>query len=346
MQKLEIQLAQLLGCLARKRTQTGRRRFTEDEDLLVPGIDPFFIDTETKIIPSKAARRLLSKTQVLTNPNNLHIRKRITHSAEVTSVASFMSALLGLNVECTKAISLGHDIGHPPFGHDGEAFLNTLDPSKPFRHEVMGVVIAQHVEREGAGLNLTHETLCGIMRDAWPLLPGEPQPELSEEAKVVMWADRFAYITGDYNDMLRIGYPIPKEISDLMSALGENQRRRVNTLEVALVKESARLGSVTFKESLVAHTFLRIKDLMYESYRELNASNATSILGRIYEFIKKVVRDIDPALVLALMTDSDVVYLASQPILDYSHYRQVTVAEIIPALQGKEIRWWEPDLAW
>jgi len=341
-------LSEARGCLEAKRTRTARRRFTDDEDLLVPGIDPFLIDSELKIAPSKAVRRMLDKTQVLTNPRNLHIRKRITHAGEVTSAASFIAALLGLNVELARAIALGHDIGHPPFGHDGEAFLNTLVPNRAFKHEIMGVVIAQHIERGGKGLNLTHEVLSGFVRDAWPKVVGEKIPPMSEEAKVVMWADRFAYVTGDYNDMERIGYQKRAELDELMQSFGMNQRERVNKLITALVGESARMGGVAFYGSQMAEAFCRAKNLMYEAYPLLNASNADSILSKIYEFLQKILKGqgVDPALAFALMTDNDVMFLASQPILDYSCFAQVTVAELLPHLANREIKWWDPDLKW
>lgn len=340
-------LAEVQGCLRDKKTTMTHRRHPqeEDEDLLIAGIDPFLIDAEMKIAQSRAVRRMLDKTQVMTNSGNLHIRKRITHCGEVTALASFIAAILGLNVELAKAIALAHDIGHPPFGHDGEAFLNKVSgEGRVFLHEIMGVVIAQHIERNGKGLNLTKEVLLGIMRDAWP--DPDTAPLLSEEADVVMWADRFAYVTGDYNDMLRIGYPVPDELKKLMTGLGVNQRERVNRLITALCMESATQESVSFENSEIAQRFLQAKKLMYEIYPMLNSSNAFPILERIYEFVKKIHPTVDATILLALMTDHDVVYLASQPVLDYSHFQQVTVAELVPFLREREIRWWEPDLEW
>lgn len=340
-------LKDTIGCLTTKKIshfEAVRRHSAEnDEDLLIPLIDPFLIDSELKIAQSRAVRRMLDKTQVITNPNNLHIRTRITHAGEVTAIASFTAAVLGLNHELAKAIALAHDIGHPPFGHDGEAFLRKAS-GKPFTHEQMGVVIAQHIERCGRGLNLTKQTLLGIMRESWPS-QSLAQP-LSEEAKVVAWADRFAYVTGDFNDLSRIGYPIPAPLLDAMRILGDTQRERVNNLIAALCWESAARGEVSFGETEVAYTFLKVKDMMYEIYPVLNASNALAILERIYAFVQRILPGVDPVLVVALMTDHDAVSLASQPVLNYSHFAQVTVAELVPLLREKEIRWWEPDLEW
>lgn len=344
-QELVRELLEVKDCLSAKKTITAHRRHPaeEDEDLLVSGIDPFLIDSQMKIAPCRAVRRMLDKTQVLTAPNNLHIRKRITHVGEVTSIASFMTAILGLNGELARAIALAHDIGHPPFGHDGETFLRKAS-GKRFLHEVFGVVIAQHIERCGKGLNLTKEVLLGIMRNAWPV-PSQVV-SLSEEAKVVMWADRFAYVTGDYNDVMRVGYPVPDELVRLMEKLGKNQRARVNELIAALCFESAAKGEVSFGETETALNFLHAKDLLYEIYPILNASNANCTLERIYDFVGKIFPGIDQTLVVSLMTDHDVLFLASQPVLDFSHFQQVTVAEIIPLIRKKEIRWWEPDLNW
>lgn len=345
--KLTEDIKDTLGCLTTKKIshfEAVRRHSAEnDEDLLIPLVDPFLIDSELKIAQSRAVRRMLDKTQVITNPNNLHIRTRITHAGEVTAIASFTAAVLGLNHELAKAIALAHDIGHPPFGHDGEAFLKKVS-GKPFTHEQMGVVISQHIERCGKGLNLTKQVLLGIMRESWPS-KSLTQP-LSEEAKVVAWADRFAYVTGDYNDLSRIRYPIQVPLLDAMGLLGETQRERVNNLITALCWESAAKGEVSFGETKVAQTFLKVKDMMYEIYPVLNASNALSILERIYAFVQRILPGVDPVLVVALMTDHDAVSLASQPVLNYSHFAQVTVAELVPLLREKEIRWWEPDLAW
>jgi dGTP triphosphohydrolase len=333
------------GCLRRKRTTTARRRYDNDEDSFVQGVNPYLVDAELKVASSKAVRRLGDKTQVVTSPDNEHIRTRITHAGEVTAISTFISEILGTNTEMARAVALGHDIGHTPFGHDGEAFINEVSGGKIFRHEIFGVVIAQHIERDGAGLNLTHEVLSAIIRDAWP--EGDPRNEqLSQEAQVVAWGDRIAYLTADYNDMRRIGYPVDNELVEHMNLLGGNQRERVRSLVMALVRESAEAGTVSFSSSPVAQDFAQIRRLMYRHYPVLNASNSHEILERVYKFVKRTFPEIDPALVIALMTDRDIMFLASQPVLDYSRFAQITVAELIPLLRRKEIRWWEIDLDW
>jgi putative nucleotidyltransferase with HDIG domain len=334
------------GCLSPHKTTTARRRYgqEEDEDLLAPFVDPFVIDSELKIAPSRAVRRMVSKTQVMTGLGNFHVRQRITHCGEVTSAAVFMASILGLNTELTRAIALAHDIGHAPFGHDGEKFLQEAS-GKNFNHEVFGVTIAQHIERRGKGLNLTKEVLCGIIRDAWPR--SSDAVRMSEEAKLVAWADRFAYVTGDFNDIvLRVKYPVPNELSYAMGQLGPNQRAAMNQLIAALCFESAAKGEVSFGDTETAELFMKTKEMLYKIYPLLNASNSSSVLERVYAFVSRVFPGIDATLVVALMADSDVLFLASQPVLDFYHFQQTTVAEMIPFLMGEEIKWWEPDLSW
>lgn len=340
------QLKSILGCLSSKKTSTAHRLHqpSVDEDLLISGINPFLTDAELKIAPSRAIRRMVDKTQVLTDPRNLHIRKRITHCGEVTSIASIMAAILGLNTDLVKAIALGHDMGHTPFGHDGEHFLQEIS-NKKFYHEIMAVVIAQHIERDGKGLNLTREVLRAFIRDA---CSDEEcgNMSLSEEGNLITWADRFAYVTGDYNDILRIGYRVPSRLEQMMNELGKNQRERVNRLITSLCTESADAGKVSFLETPIALMFREIKDEMYKIYKVLNSSNSEEILTRIYGFLEKLSLGVPSGLVLALMTDKDVLYLANQTVLDYSTFTGTTVYELLPTLQKKNIPWLEPDLSW
>ena len=124
------------------------------------GIDPFKGDC-AKIINSKAFRRLSDKPQVFYHPLNPHIRNRLSHSMEVCALAEVISDYLGLNTNLCRAIALGHDIGHVPFGHDGERTIGEIYASerggivKKFDHAVWGVVVAQRIERKNKGLNIS-----------------------------------------------------------------------------------------------------------------------------------------------------------------------------------------------
>lgn len=162
-------------------------------------ISPCFIRTEfqrdrDKILHSKAFRRLKHKTQVFFAPNNDHYRTRMTHTLEVTQVARTLSRALRLNEDLTEAIALGHDLGHTPFGHSGEAVLNKL-LAKGFRHNEQSVRVAEYLEN----LNLCQETISGILTHSWGLKPQ------TLEAQVVQLADKIAYINHDIDDAIRAG---------------------------------------------------------------------------------------------------------------------------------------------
>jgi len=138
-------------CLSHLRTpdESGRRRFCEeDEDSWAAAFSsPFAIDTQQKLLPSKCLRRLVDKTQVVTDNPNRYIRTREMQSHEVVSIATMIANILGLNAFLCCAGALGHDIGHTPFGQVGERFLSQKT-GKEFRHDVFGVVVAQHIERK------------------------------------------------------------------------------------------------------------------------------------------------------------------------------------------------------
>jgi len=333
---VENKLHSVVGALSNMKTNSARRRVTPDKDEY-PGVDPFIID-QSKIGVSKVVRRLSTRTQVFSDLLNQHIRTRSSHSGEVTLEAVTIAGILGLNIELTRAIGMAHDVGHTPFGHEGEQFI-AHKSRKPFTHETFGIVILQHVERNGTGLNLTHEVLSGILRNL-------VDTKLSEEAKVVMWSDRFAYVTADYNDIQRVGFEFPKNLVMAMQRLGDNQRQRMRTLTASLCLESAEVGSISFCHSETAELFDEIKQGMYKVYRRVNATNVEDILSPVLAFIKRMFPDSDPYPILALMTDNDVLYLASQGVLDYARFQHTTVAELAPFLSTKKIVWWEPDLSW
>jgi dGTPase len=122
-----------------------------------------------KILNSKANRRLPYKTQVFSQPVNKHIRTRKSHTEEVYTLSQFISDSLGLNSDLCCAIAAGHDLGHFPYGHTTEQkFTQILRESSKnnvteLDHSLMGLIIVNNVERKGFGLNLTYETMEGIL---------------------------------------------------------------------------------------------------------------------------------------------------------------------------------------
>src|SRR3990167_654868 len=149
----------LRGCLSSLKTTESRRRRVPEEDEDPLTVANRFVSDEAKLLSSKAYRVLGDKTQVFTFPKTPLIRTRKTHVMEVAACSAITSELLGLNTDLVRAAAWGHDIGHVPFGHQGESWMAKAMGQPEFCHEAMGVIVAQKIERRGRGLNLCHETL-------------------------------------------------------------------------------------------------------------------------------------------------------------------------------------------
>lgn len=316
-----------IGCLAHLRTTEGRRRtrYRPGETLNLP--DPFLAD-EAKLASSKAVRLMAKKTQVATAPLNPFVRNRMTHVLEVISCSVVLANALGLNESLAHSIAFGHDIGHVPFGHQGEDFMKHAMGRPAFCHEVMAPVIAQRVERKGRGLNLTFETLDGMMRHSG----ATAREGMTQEAWVVRYADKFAYIFADYNDIVRrMGYPESRELHLLMKEFGQNQRQRTTTAMAGLIVESVEAGKVSFEQSEIAQKFAHLRKLMYEIYPRVATQNVDRLMTPVLEFLGGL-RLGDPFLLLALMTDHDVMYLSGERVPDMGHLRHTALWELLPHL--------------
>jgi dGTPase len=188
-----------------------------------------------RILHSKSFRRLKGKTQVFLAPVGDHYRTRLTHTLEVAQVARTIALALRLNESLVEAMSLGHDLGHTPFGHAGEAVLNDIVEGG-FHHAPQSVRVVEVVEREGHGLNLTLETRDGILRHTKGkgkvLMVGAGLKALTLEAEVVRVSDIVAYVCHDLDDAVRAGLiaeqEVPREIRQVIgSAHGERLHRFV-----------------------------------------------------------------------------------------------------------------------
>ena len=204
-----------------------------------------------KILHSKSFRRLSHKTQVFLASEGDHFRTRLTHTLEVAQIARTITRALGLNEDLTEAISLGHDLGHTPFGHTGEAALagalarhRGIDPASPqtarlYRHNEQSVRVVERIENGGAGLNLTAEVRDGILNHT-----GNLRAE-TLEGRIVATADRIAYVNHDIDDAIRAG--ILRE-ADLPEAthrvLGADHSARIETLVRDMVETSAAEGDI------------------------------------------------------------------------------------------------------
>lgn len=197
----------------------GRGREEPQDD-----IRPVYQRDRDRIIHSKAFRRMKHKTQVFLSPEGDHYRTRLTHTLEVSQIARTIARALRLNEYLTEAIALGHDIGHTPFGHSGEAVLNRLC-REGFVHSEQSVRVLEVIEKGGLGLNLTYEVKDGIRNHQ---TSGSP---CTLEGQVVRLADKIAYLNHDVDDAMRAGLltegDIPREYTDV---LGHNVHDRLSSL--------------------------------------------------------------------------------------------------------------------
>lgn len=197
-----------------------------------------------RIIHSKAFRRLMHKTQVFLSPVDEHYRTRMTHTLEVTQIARIIARALRLNEDLTEAIALGHDLGHTPFGHEGEAALRScFDPS--FHHARQSLRVVDRIENDGAGLNLTYEVRDGILNHS-----GNSIAE-TLEGRIVKFADRIAYINSDIDDAIRGGILSLSDIpADLLNVLGEGYSERINRMVLAVVEGSSDKNEIQMTEPI------------------------------------------------------------------------------------------------
>ena len=197
-----------------------------------------------RIVHSKSFRRLKHKTQVFIAPSGDHYRTRLTHTLEVAQIARTIARALRLNEDLVEAISLGHDLGHTPFGHAGEKVLNEL-LENGFHHSKQSLRVVDHLEKDGMGLNLTLEVRDGILHHSkgfGPILPDPDSRPLTLEAEVVRISDVIAYVNHDLDDALRAGLIRESEIpSIVLRVLGKSHSERINTLVSSVIKSTIKL---------------------------------------------------------------------------------------------------------
>ena len=259
----------------------SRGRLREEPDRPGDVRTCFQRDTD-RIVHSKAFRRLMHKTQVFLSPEGDHYRTRMTHTLEVARIARTITRGLGLNEDLAEAVAMGHDLGHTPFGHAGEQVLDNLMPGG-FRHNEQSLRVVDVLERDGSGLNLTHEVRNGILchtQDPWPE---------TLEGMVVRRSDQIAYVNHDIDDALRAGIlresDIPSEITDI---LGHAHSARVNTLVTDIIRVSREAGAICLSPE-VEKALKDLRSFMFEHvYRNPVAkgeeSKAKEMLQRLFEY--------------------------------------------------------------
>lgn len=247
-----------------------------------------------RITHSKAFRRLSHKTQMFIAPEPDHYRTRLTHTLEVAQIARTISRALRLNEDLTEAIGLGHDLGHTPFGHVGEAALDAayreFDSSAGFHHAEQSLRVVDVLEKDGEGLNLTQEVRDGIRAHSKGMenLPGDRSGGPSTaEGFVVLYADRLAYINHDIDDAIRGGLIGEAELpAECTAVLGDSHSRRITTMVSDIVAHSQEGAVIGMGEQIERATNL-LKDFLYERvYRVAAVTTGES------ERVRRMVREL------------------------------------------------------
>ncbi len=233
-----------------------------------------------RIIHSKGFRRLKFKTQVFLAPKGDHYRTRLTHTLEVSQVARTLARALHLNEDLTEAIALGHDLGHTPFGHIGEATLNRLMPGG-FQHNAQSLRMVDVLEKDGKGLNLTWEVRDGIRHHS-----GREEPA-TLEGWCVRRADRIAYINHDIDDAIRGGVLKPFELPRrCLEVLGDTHSKRINTMILDVVRVSTdqpyvRMSPEVHDASDELRTFL-FTNVYNDSWRQKEEKRCDYVLSALF----------------------------------------------------------------
>jgi dGTPase len=259
------------------RSYETRGRAREEEECTVR--TPFQRDRD-RILHSKPFRRLKGKTQVFIDPAGDHYRTRMTHTLETTGIARVVARALRLNEDLTEAVGLGHDMGHPPFGHAGEDELDRCLRERfgtGFRHNEHSYAIA-------CGLNLTAEVCGGILTHTGPREPD------SLEGKIVRIVDRVAYINHDIDDAIRFGILAPEELPhEEIELLGATGAKRIDALVHDLIETSERTGDIA-QSSEVGEAMLSLRSFMFDrvylgphAREEHDRAHAT--ISRIFEHL-------------------------------------------------------------
>jgi dGTPase len=264
---------QWLSPLAVRSYEHGGRTHSEEEC----GVRTPFQRDRDRILHSKAFRRLKGKTQVFIDPAGDHYRTRMTHTLETTAIARGVARALRLNEDLTEAIGLGHDMGHPPFGHAGEAELDEALHERfgiRFRHNEQSLRIAE-------ALNLTADVRDGILMHTGPR-----EPE-AHEAKIVRLVDRVAYINHDIDDAIRFGILDADELpADEVELLGPTGARRIDTLVHDLIETSEAAGDIEQSEEVGA-AMLSLRSFMFERvylgpHTQEQHRQASAVVRRIF----------------------------------------------------------------
>ncbi len=257
-----------------------------------------------RIIHSKAFRRLKHKTQVFIAPLGDHYVTRLTHTLEVSQIARTIARALNLNEDLTEAITLGHDLGHTPFGHVGEDVLNELyQPG--FRHNEQSLRVVDLLENDGQGLNLNWEVRDGILNHSKSrgAILGEEWGKVNTlEGKVCKMADIVAYINHDIGDAIRAGIIAEGDLPlSAIKLLGISHSQRINTMvgdiidnswaargydKISVDKPAINMSPHILEATNILREFLFERVYNVQSAQE-EAERAKSVISLFYQHFKE-----------------------------------------------------------
>lgn len=264
----------------------GRTKPEKEDD-----IRTCFQHDRDRIIHSKAFRRLKHKTQVFLTPMGDHYRTRLTHVLEVTQIARTIARSLRLNEDLTEAIALGHDLGHTPFGHAGEAILREIHPGG-FNHFKQSLRVVDFLEQKGKGLNLTFEVRNGIVKHSkgmGKILPeSKTEKAATLEGQIVRISDIIAYVNHDIDDALRAGVikksDIPKNI---VKVIGESYSERINTMVKDIIFQSLKtdIAELKMSDDIIQAIYL-LRDFLFQYVYE------SDTLKQEFKKAEKILKDL------------------------------------------------------
>lgn len=287
-EKREKSFISSYGCLSSE----SRGRLKTDEHCPIRTV---FQQDRDRIIYSNAFRRLKHKTQVFLSPLGDHYRTRLTHTLEVAEIARTIARAMRLNEDLAEAIALGHDIGHTPFGHGGEAALKEIY-SQDFTHNEQSLRVVDVLENNGKGLNLTYEVRDGILKHSkgfGDIIPVDLEEfACTVEGRILRIADIMAYLNHDLDDAIRSKVIRPDQVPEsCLKIIGRTHSERARTMMRDLIFSSkVRDGELCLSISDELHTaMITLRGFLYENvYRSDQVHKefvkAKKILSELYTY--------------------------------------------------------------
>jgi dGTPase len=287
-EKRENSFMSSFGCLSAQ--SRGRKRAEKPNQIRTA-----FQRDRDRILYSNAFRRLKHKTQVFLSPFGDQYRTRLTHTLEVAQIARTIARAMRLNEDLAEAIALGHDIGHPPFGHSGERALQEIY-SPGFSHQQQSLRVVDKLEKNGQGLNLTFEVRDGILKHSkgyGKIISDDPaKMAVTAEGRIVRIADIMAYLNHDLDDAIRSGVIQKEQVPRVCrTILGQTHSRRATSMIRDLIFQTKEVdGQLQLDMSEpVFSAMTRLREFLYENvYRSPKIHRefikAKKILTELYSF--------------------------------------------------------------